>query len=141
MDEAVSDNANEVGSRPSGRGGSKISSRSSEHSIAKLMETLQATAGGNAVPPTPSPSLQSLKNQTTSVTSVDEQPQVSVSMAQSMPASMLANQLQVRLKKSPLKSRRTKKATVQNCFQIRNNVLNYFCDSFQLFLFTILRHL
>ena len=98
MDEAVSDNANEVGSRPSGRGGSKISSRSSEHSIAKLMETLQATAGGNAVPPTPSPSLQSLKNQTTSVTSVDEQPQVSVSMAQSMPASMLANQLQVRLK-------------------------------------------
>ena len=141
MDEAVSDNANEVGSRPSGRGGSKISSRSSEHSIAKLMETLQATAGGNAVPPTPSPSLQSLKNQTTSVTSVDEQPQVSVSMAQSMPASMLANQLQVRLKKSPLKSRSTKKATVQNCFQIRNNVLNYFCDSFQLFLFTILRHL
>ena len=124
MDEAVSDNANEVGSRPSGRGGSKISSRSSEHSIAKLMETLQATAGGNAVPPTPSPSLQSLKNQTTSVTSVDEQPQVSVSMAQSMPASMLTNQLQVRLKKSPLKSRHTKKATVQNCFQIRNNVLN-----------------
>ena len=96
MDEAVSDNANEVGSRPSGRGGSKISSRSSEHSIAKLMETLQATAGGSAVPPTPSPSLQSLKNQTTSVTSVDEQPQVSVSMAQSMPASMLTNQLQVR---------------------------------------------
>ena len=95
MDEAVSDNANEVGSRPSGRGGSKISSRSSEHSIAKLMETLQATAGGSAVPPTPSPSLQSLKNQTTSVTSVDEQPQVSVSMAQSMPASMLTNQLQV----------------------------------------------
>ena len=29
--------------RPSGRGGSKISSRSSEHSIAKLMETLQVT--------------------------------------------------------------------------------------------------
>ena len=124
MDEAVSDNANEVGSRPSGRGGSKISSRSSEHSIAKLMETLQATAGGNAVPPTPSPSLQSLKNQTTSVTSVDEQPQVSVSMAQSMPASMLANQLQVRLKKSPLKSRRTKKGTVQNCLQTRKYVLN-----------------
>ena len=49
-------NENEV-VRPSGRGGSKISSRSSEHSIAKLMETLHATAGV-----TPSPSLQSLKN-------------------------------------------------------------------------------
>ena len=45
-------------SRPSGRAGSKISSRSSEHSIAKLMETLHATAGV-----TPSPSLTSLKNQ------------------------------------------------------------------------------
>ena len=97
MDEAVSDNANEAGSRPSGRGGSKISSRSSEHSIAKLMETLQATAG-SAAQPTTSPSLQSLKNQT-SVTSVDEQPEVSISMAQSMPASMLTNQLQVSLKK------------------------------------------
>ncbi len=32
--------------RPSGSFGSKISSRSSEHSIAKLMETLEATAGG-----------------------------------------------------------------------------------------------
>ena len=89
MDEAASDNANESGSRPSGRGGSKISSRSSEHSIAKLMETLQATAGGA---PTPSPSLQSLKNQ---ALAGNEQPQVSVSMAQSMPASVLANQLQV----------------------------------------------
>ena len=89
MDEAVSDNANESGSRPSGRGGSKISSRSSEHSIAKLMETLQATAGA----PTPSPSLQSLKNQAS--IEANERPQVSVSMAQSMPASVLANQLQV----------------------------------------------
>ena len=33
--------------RPSGIGGSKISSRASEHSIAKLMETLEATAGTN----------------------------------------------------------------------------------------------
>ena len=57
------------------------------------METLQATAG-SAAQPTTSPSLQSLKNQT-SVTSVDEQPEVSISMAQSMPASMLTNQLQV----------------------------------------------
>lgn len=58
--------------RPSGRGGSKISSRSSEHSIAKLMETLQATAG---VSP--------------------QKPQDSgvVSMAQSMPASVLCGQL------------------------------------------------
>lgn len=31
--------------RPSGSSGSKISSRASEHSIAKLMETLEATAG------------------------------------------------------------------------------------------------
>ena len=34
--------------RPSGSSGSKISSRASEHSIAKLMETLEATAGLNA---------------------------------------------------------------------------------------------
>ena len=33
--------------RPSGSSGSKISSRASEHSIAKLMETLVATAGTN----------------------------------------------------------------------------------------------
>ena len=33
--------------RPSGSNGSKISSRASEHSIAKLMETLEATAGTN----------------------------------------------------------------------------------------------
>ena len=33
---------------PSGQAGSKISSRSSEHSIAKLMETLEATAGINS---------------------------------------------------------------------------------------------
>lgn len=36
-------------SRPSGNPGSKISSRSSEHSIAKLMETLEATA--SSMPP------------------------------------------------------------------------------------------
>jgi hypothetical protein len=34
--------------RPSGSSGSKISSRASEHSIAKLMETLEATAGLNS---------------------------------------------------------------------------------------------
>ncbi len=36
--------------RPSGSFGSKISSRSSEHSIAKLMETLEATAGSGKAP-------------------------------------------------------------------------------------------
>ena len=94
-------------SRPSGRGGSKISSRSSEHSIAKLMETLHATAGV-----TPSPSLQSLKNQPgqnsnqtpsaasaaasmsmSSASSCNNNQNMAVSMAQSMPASVLAGQL------------------------------------------------
>ena len=92
--------------RPSGRGGSKISSRSSEHSIAKLMETLHATAGV-----TPSPSLQSLRNQPQSSQQNSNQQQLSsaassstvsnnnqknmtaVSMAQSMPASVLTGQL------------------------------------------------
>jgi len=36
--------------RPSGSNGSKISSRQSEHSIAKLVETLEATAGINLIP-------------------------------------------------------------------------------------------
>ena len=94
-------------SRPSGRGGSKISSRSSEHSIAKLMETLHATAGV-----TPSPSLQSLKNQPgqnsnqtpsaasaaasmsmSLASSCNNNQNMAVSMAQSMPASVLAGQL------------------------------------------------
>ena len=110
MDEAKTANGeNDVGgttsekTRPSGRGGSKISSRSSEHSIAKLMETLHATAGV-----TPSPSLQSLKNQppqnsnhslSTSTTAAVEatcnnnQKNMAVSMAQSMPASVLTGQL------------------------------------------------
>ena len=113
MDEAKTANGeNDLGSggttsektRPSGRGGSKISSRSSEHSIAKLMETLHATAGV-----TPSPSLQSLKNQppqnsnhslSTSTTAAVEattcnnnQKNMAVSMAQSMPASVLTGQL------------------------------------------------
>ena len=96
-------------SRPSGRAGSKISSRSSEHSIAKLMETLHATAGV-----TPSPSLQSLKNQpgqnsnqtpsaaasaaasmsmSSAAPSCNNNQNMAVSMAQSMPASVLAGQL------------------------------------------------
>ena len=70
----------ELTARPSGRGGSKISSRSSEHSIAKLMEALQATAGI-----TPSPSLQSLKAKNGG--------QEAETMAQSMPASVLSGQL------------------------------------------------
>ena len=37
---------------PSGQLGSKISSRSSEHLIAKLMEMLKATTGGNGGKPT-----------------------------------------------------------------------------------------
>ena len=114
MDEAKTANGeNDLGShggttsektRPSGRGGSKISSRSSEHSIAKLMETLHATAGV-----TPSPSLQSLKNQppqnsnhslstSTTASAVEatcnnNQKNMAVSMAQSMPASVLTGQL------------------------------------------------
>jgi len=42
-------------SRPSGLYGSKVSSRSSEHSIAKLMETLEATAGNVAASSEPDP--------------------------------------------------------------------------------------
>lgn len=63
--------------RPSGSGGSKISSRSSEHSIAKLMETLEATAG---------PQQQ--------LTSIEEsKDNNSMMMAQSMPASVMSGQL------------------------------------------------
>ncbi len=63
-------NDNEV-VRPSGRGGSKISTRSSEHSIAKLMETLEATSGGTAG------------------SAMDN-----MMMAQSMPANVLASSLE-----------------------------------------------
>lgn len=55
-------------SRPSGSFGSKISSRSSEHSIAKLMETLEATAGNGSTssnlltPAKSTPSSESLKS-------------------------------------------------------------------------------
>ena len=99
--------------RPSGSSGSKISSRSSEHSIAKLMETLEATAGTgcntslpittdhNVPETTGSMSLSVTGNITagnmTTPSSSDSPVPGSNSdkyhMAQSMPASMLMGQL------------------------------------------------
>ena len=69
---------------PSGQAGSKISSRTSEHSIAKLMETLEATAGGM----TGSTSTMSLSSVAQSgLADIDGM------MAQSMPASVMNQQL------------------------------------------------
>ena len=100
--------------RPSGSNGSKISSRSSEHSIAKLMETLEATAGAgsllkNNITPTTtigipgSSSTLSLSTPATgNITGYITTPSSSDSpvpknnqyiMAQSMPANVLTSQL------------------------------------------------
>ena len=99
--------------RPSGSNGSQISSRSSEHSIAKLMETLEATAGtgtllkNNKTQPAigipESSSTLSLSTPATgNITGYITTPSSSDSpvpksnqyiMAQSMPANVLMNQL------------------------------------------------
>ena len=99
--------------RPSGSNGSKIASRSSEHSIAKLMETLEATAGTgslhkNTTTPTTigipgSSSTLSLSTPATgNITGYITTPSSSDSpvpktnqyvMAQSMPANVLMSQL------------------------------------------------
>ena len=99
--------------RPSGSSGSKISSRSSEHSIAKLMETLEATAGTGCnislpittehpVPETTSSMSLSVTgnitagNMTTPSSSDSPVPGSNSDqyhMAQSMPASVLMGQL------------------------------------------------
>merc|ERR1719295_1871669 len=102
---------------PSGQLGSKISSRSSEHSIAKLMETLEATAsatasashhastgggGGHAIVPSNSVSM-SLSGMAASTSAGSGggngglhpgHPGDPSIMAQSMPATVMAHQLQ-----------------------------------------------
>ena len=99
--------------RPSGSSGSKISSRSSEHSIAKLMETLELTAGTgcgfkNGTTPTASGipgssstfslSTAATNNMTGTMTTPSSSdspiPRNQYIMAQSMPASVLMNQLE-----------------------------------------------
>ena len=99
--------------RPSGSNGSQISSRSSEHSIAKLMETLEATAGSGTILrnnktqstigiPESNSTLSLSTPATGNVTGYITTPSSSDSpvpksnqyiMAQSMPANVLMNQL------------------------------------------------
>ena len=105
-------------STPHAQLGSKISSRSSEHSIAKLMETLEATAsatasashhastgggGGHAIVPSNSVSM-SLSGMAASTSAGSGggngglhpgHPGDPSIMAQSMPATVMAHQLQV----------------------------------------------
>jgi hypothetical protein len=96
MDEARNP-ASESGpenSRQSGRGGSKISTRSSEHSIAKLMETLEAVTPKMA----------------------SKEATEAAGMAQSMPASVLAGQLE----KNPVDTLN------KTCNNLQNQVSVYF---------------